>query len=53
MHRRLIGVAFYESKTSTGMVLSCHGPEGLAQQFIPAVRDRWRDAAPAPHGGSR
>ena len=28
MHRRLIGVAFYESKTSTGMVLSCHGPEG-------------------------
>jgi hypothetical protein len=45
MHRRLIGVAFYENETSSGMVLSCHGPESLASKLIPAVRERWSDAS--------
>ena len=28
VHRRLIGVAFYENKSQSGLVLSCHGPDG-------------------------
>jgi hypothetical protein len=47
VHRRLIGVAFYENETPSGIVLSCHGPDSLALKLIPAVRDRWSDAAPS------
>lgn len=44
VHRRLIGVAFYENETEAGMVLSCHGPDSLALRLIPAARERWSDA---------
>lgn len=45
VHRRFIGVAFYENETQSGLVLSCHGPDSLALKLIPAVRERWSDAA--------
>jgi hypothetical protein len=47
VHRRLIGVPFYENETRSGMLLSCHGPDSLALKLIPAVHERWSDAAPA------
>lgn len=44
LDRQLIGVAFYQDPTSSGMVLTCHGPESINLKLIPAARARWRDA---------
>ena len=45
-HRRLVGTAFYEFEQGDGVTrIIHHGPSALEQRLLPAVRERWPDAA--------
>lgn len=43
--RRLLGVAFYEEPTPSGLVLTCHGPQSIKEKLIPSVSAHWGYAA--------